>query len=736
MKKIQHAILAVFLLMVSADMQAQQYPWGAFFGSAGADFATDIHQTEDGGYIIAAYGSTGNSANYYVVKLDASGLLQWETNLSKDNYASRAYSVLAMPDGGYVVVGRAGMLRKPWLVKLDDAGETVWTSEWTDNLPANSALAAKGTLLPDNRIVVVGASGELGQQPKMFIVSPEGALLEDRLLNAPVPPGWYAGTFVSHIERTSDGGFVMTGTAGSGSGSKAFLWKFDQQADSSWVKLYSNENMRGAESVKQLADGGYIMAGFSSPNSEHACAMRTDENGNVIWFEVYPDSIDNPATDVIPWHNGEFIITEKRFYGVGSTFFQAAMLRIDSEGNLLGRDMIMASDSSTAITRMRNTSDGGFVMAGEINEYMVVNEQDLFVLKSDSTGIITGLSIDYVWPGDVNLDGVVDMNDLMILGLTAGASGSARVNASIAWFPQYVTNWADTVVIGVNYKHADTDGNGIVDISDTIAIVQNYGLTHGAAGRGYAWPQFVLSDARSGAPQLFVRQNEVILLDGKHLRIPLHLGTAEIPVEGIYGLVFSLMADPEMVDTETVKLNHAPSWLGSLYDDLWAMQRTHPHAGFTDFGITRNDHNSLNGFGAIGTLEFSLLQEIPSGSAITLELSFGNLCAYGYNLNELDIGSGIFELLVENSIVGLSESISTSVVTQPNPVRAGQSFSIHTNAPSAAYSIFDMQGRLVYSESGQLQQKATLLAPERQGVYVLVVEDKTGKKGISRLVVK
>ncbi|MBE0660882.1 MAG: hypothetical protein IH597_00295 [Bacteroidales bacterium] len=378
--------IAIVLLLASASTSAQQTPWVTFFGGPGPQFATDIRQTSDNGYIIAAYDSENYSANYYIVKLDEAGNLEWETNISKDNYSERAYSVIETSTGDFVVTGTATMLSRPWIVKLNSLGDTLWTSQWTNDLPQNSAVIARAVLLPDNRIVVIGAEGQLGSQPNMFLVSQEGALLEQRTLNAPVPPGWYSGTIVTHVEPASDGGFLLTGSAGGGSSSKAFLWKFDQNADSVWTKLYNEHGMRAANSVKQLADGGYIMVGFSSPNSEHSCAIRVDQYGEVIWSQTYPDNVYTQATDVIEWTDGTFLITEIRFEAFGETIFESALLKIDGDGNLLNRDIITANDASVAIYRMRGTNDGGFVMAGEINEMMVMNEQDLFVLKSDPLG--------------------------------------------------------------------------------------------------------------------------------------------------------------------------------------------------------------------------------------------------------------------------------------------------------------------------------------------------------------
>ena len=468
MKKL--LLSSLISLLFFAQSPAQEFPWNAYFGGQGADFARDIRQTADQGYIVAGYGGDGNASNYYVVKLDLFGDLQWQRNLNKDNYSEKAYNVLETPQGEYIIVGSATSGNRPWIVKLDQNGETIWTSEWTDQAPNNSALLAHGTLLPDGRIVVVGAEGQYGSQPNMFIVGADGQLIEQRSLVPIVPPGWLAGTYVNHIESTADGGFVMTGTAGSATASRAFLWKFDSNADSSWVQHYTTSNawMRSAEHVSQLADGGFLLTGIDAPNGNNSCAIRTDSQGNFLWYQSYSDTLYTHATAGIEMPDGQLWFTEKRYDGIGTSFFQSAMIKTGASGNLISRAAIMASDSSTAITNMVKTNDGGFVLAGEINEYLSVNEQDLFVLKSDALGNISGVLLDYVWPGDVNYDGEVSMDDLMILGVTSGGSGPERWNASISWTPQYVTDWADTVVTGVNFKHADTDGNGIIAIDDTL----------------------------------------------------------------------------------------------------------------------------------------------------------------------------------------------------------------------------------------------------------------------------
>jgi len=735
MKHLLTLFFSSLLIFYSGTAFGQTFPWTAYFGGSGADFATDIKQTSDNGYIIAAYGGDGNSSNYYVVKLNEYGMLQWERNLSKDNYSERAYSVLETTEGDFIIIGRATQLRRPWVVKLNSGGDTLWTSQWTNSLPSNSALLARGVLLPDGRIVVIGAGSDLGLVPKMFIVGQDGELLAQPTLNAPVPPGWYSGTFVSHVEPTSDGGFILTGTAGGGSSSKAFLWKFDQNADSSWVKVYNNFGMRAAESVKELSDGGYILAGFSSPNSEHSCALRTDEAGNVLWSNIYPDQIYTNATDVIQWNNGQFLITEKRFDAVGGTFFQSSLITLDSDGSLLSREMIMASDSSTTITRMQRTNDGGFVMAGEINEYLIVNEQDLFVLKSDAEGNISGVFIDYVWPGDVNYDGIVNMDDLMILGVTAGAAGPARINPSIDWFPQYVTNWADTVVTGVNYKHADTDGNGIVDVNDTLAIITNYGLTRDLENRRYL-SSVPYKSSRNGS-ELFIIPEEVMLIDAMNVEIPLYLGEVATPVSGFYGMRFSIATDPTLVLTESMMIDFAGSWLGTQNSDLWSIQKTFADVGVTDLGLTLNNHQPVSGFGLIGHIKFALAQPLQPGEVIPLDIHFDNLLAHGYNLTPLDLSTGSFQIVLDNNLTGVGNSSTIEkIYIFPNPVSAGESIVIQTFGEIKRVEIFHLNGLKIKEIENTGVNISSIAPPSAKGVYILKTETNSGEVSVTRLIVQ
>lgn len=69
-----------------------------------------------------------------------------------------------------------------------------------------------------------------------------------------------------------------------------------------------------------------------------------------------------------------------------------------------------------------------------------------------------------VYPGDANHDQIANHTDLLPIGIHFGETGPVRAGASLAWTAQAADGWGDSLVsTGVDIKHVDTDGNGIIN---------------------------------------------------------------------------------------------------------------------------------------------------------------------------------------------------------------------------------------------------------------------------------
>lgn len=708
-----HLIIAIFsFFLISLSIKAQELSWSAFFGNEGAEFANDIKPTTDNGYIIGAYANDGGSSDFYIVKLNAFGELIWEKTISKNAGSERLFSIHETSEGNYVAIGNATNSNKPWVVKLNSAGDTLWTSIWTDTIFDNSGLLARGTLLPNGNIVIVSHTDYYALDPYMFILDADGALIAERDLESLVPVGWFSGTTIQDIESTQDGGFVICGSAGGTIGARAFLWKFNSLADSVWSVIY-NENeawMRSAQSVKELSDGGYLLTGYTAPNSTKTAAIKTDELGNLMWFQEYPDTLYTQGTDIIEFSPDQYIISEKRFSGFGTSFFQSAILRINNNGTLMIREPILVSDSSTTILQIRNTPDGGFVMAGEINEYLNIGEQDLCVVKSDSLGNISNTAIDYVWPGDINLDGIVNMNDLIILGVTAGEQGPPRTDQSIDWYPHYVTDWNDTIVTGVNYKHADTDGNGIVNIEDTLAILVNYDSLH-IPLKG--------SLSQLSAMGIYLFENEILIENGSRVSIPLYIGEQENPIQNLYGMRYLFHFNPEVIDGESINISYNNTWLDPYGNHLWSLTKDLPSAGYTDHGVTLNNHENVSGFGQMAILHFNLKNPLVPGESITTDLFFDQAIIYSFNLDMMELPTSSYSIEIKSVVSGLNYESDNLFSIFPNPVSTNHSINVNTATPISSYRVIASSGSILEERKVDNEKIFKIGFPFDPGLYLL-----------------
>ena len=239
--------LASFPIIARAKRVAASYEpvteWERTFGGAEYDFCDSVQQTSDGGYILAgetsSYG-TGDYPDVYLIKTDASGILEWQKTFGGSN-ADPAYSVQQTSDGGYIV-----------------AGET----------------SSYGSGDDDVYLIKTDASGILEWQ-KTF--------------------GGIDADWANSVQQTSDGGYIIGGCTWSfGAGeSDAWLIKTDADGRLEWQKTYGEYNWDGAEYCQQTSDGGYMIAGRTSSfgaSDQDGYLVKTDDSGSLEWQKTFGGS--------------------------------------------------------------------------------------------------------------------------------------------------------------------------------------------------------------------------------------------------------------------------------------------------------------------------------------------------------------------------------------------------------------------------------------------------------------
>ncbi len=206
-----------------------------------------------------------------------------------------------------------------------------------------------------------------------------------------------------------------------------------------------------------------------------------------------------------------------------------------------------------------------------------------------------------VYPGDLNYDGEVNINDFLMYNFAFGKTGPVRPNASLDWRPQNAQNWSKITPDELNIKHSDANGDGIVNYDDSLAIVQNYGLTHDNGRPPSTIPSNYPIEVSFGTPFPSALGTAYVL------NVPLHLSSTS-PLD-VGGLSLHLYHSRDSIQFEVVMgafLADNPEYIAHV--------KNHPNKS-TEVGISRTDGQSFDVNGIIGNVVF-IIQEIdlPVGS--------------------------------------------------------------------------------------------------------------------------
>ncbi|HRI61626.1 MAG TPA: T9SS type A sorting domain-containing protein, partial [Saprospiraceae bacterium] len=254
-----------------------------------------------------------------------------------------------------------------------------------------------------------------------------------------------------------------------------------------------------------------------------------------------------------------------------------------------------------------------FADSGSYQIYAYQNAQSSNTFYAYIPG--TSDSSSCVWPGDADDNNAVNHHDLLYIGLAYGATGAQRSGADLNWAGQECADWPLTTVNRhINYKNIDANGDGTVDAADTLAIVQNWSrVVNPAKDNPFDAP---LGNPTGNPDPPFTIETDT-LSPGQMATLPLLLGSADMPVDSIYGLAFSISYDPVKVHSN-ISFQPSDSWLGDSSQMLW-LQRNFPGQGRLDVAITRTDGMPVSGWGHIGDVFVIIEDDIFFAAGINEE---------------------------------------------------------------------------------------------------------------------
>ena len=294
--------------------------WTKTYGGLYMEEGYNIKQTKDGGYILSGVGDGFDV--FILIKTDAGGNIQWSKNYGYFGVGYN-YDVKLTDDGGYIIVGSASPYAT-LCIKTDGNGNILWCKNYS---VGRDVSFAKTT---DGGYAIVGEAeiGYGGHCTQLIKIDASGNLLWSK--------GYGVGSHPLSMKKTRDGGFIITGEAynyGTGNNSDVYVMKTDANGNRIWFKTYGGTNPEGAWEIEETADGGYIFSGSTGNYGEgHVLVIKTDSNGKLTWSKTYGGGKE-PYSFVHQTKDGGFIIaSETSAFGAGSS--DIYLIKTDNNGNV------------------------------------------------------------------------------------------------------------------------------------------------------------------------------------------------------------------------------------------------------------------------------------------------------------------------------------------------------------------------------------------------------------------
>jgi hypothetical protein len=319
--------------------------WQKTFGGSNNERPYDIYETNDGGYLLAGFTKsndgdvTGNhgNADYWLVKLSASGTLEWQKTFggSNDDYA---YSVLQTEDLGIVIAG--------------------YTTSTDGDVTTNQGYS-------DCWIIKLTAEGNIAWQ-KTF--------------------GGSGGDSATNIKATPDGGYIISGETSSADGDITlnhgnidfWVFKIDSEGNLEWQRTLGGNGADYATDARPAMEGGYIVFGYAgSEDNEELTGhhgifdywiIKLSETGSLEWQRCLGGSGADWGRAITQLPDSSYVLfgATNSIDGDVIDHYEDPdfwLVKLSNTGEMIWQKVLGGSKAEHGFA-MDQTTDGGFVLAG------------------------------------------------------------------------------------------------------------------------------------------------------------------------------------------------------------------------------------------------------------------------------------------------------------------------------------------------------------------------------------
>ena len=421
---IMRTFLLMTILFLFFHMSAQDILWEKSYGGKHAEYLLDAQPTADYGFILAGsslsekggnkIGNNLGDLDYWVWKMDEHGEPDWQKSIG-GNGTDILYSIHNTRDGGFILAGtsnsneseqKKGNCRGEedlWVLKIDAKGNEMWQctlggtgreiiksiAQTNDGGYILGGSSASGI----SQAILGGGTDKYGKTDRnrgnmdywVIKLDDKGEIKWQRTLG-----GIYVDVLES-VEHTRDGGYILVGYSNSpGSEDKIhdgygegdfWLVKLNKEGQTEWQKVLGGAGDDHPQVILQTKDGGYIVGGNSASETSgnksktnqkgiDLWVVRIDEYGDILWQETYNTGETDILRSLVQNQDGSFLIggyTQSEVMGKKKTDVKDIndyiALKIDAEGKEIWKESV-GSKGEDILQELIETRDGGYLLAG------------------------------------------------------------------------------------------------------------------------------------------------------------------------------------------------------------------------------------------------------------------------------------------------------------------------------------------------------------------------------------
>ncbi|GAA4803959.1 hypothetical protein [Litoribaculum gwangyangense] len=373
--------------------------------------AQSIIKTIDEGYVIMGYtqsmdadieGKTNESFDYWLLKFDANNNIQWQKTYGGSD-DDRASDIVQTNDGGFAIIGYSKSndidvsenfgAQDFWILKLNSSGNITWQKSFGFS-GADIGISIIQT--NDNGFLLTGvldvsASGGLGNSKNASIKHAGGDYWVIKL----DPSGnkqwsrYYGGTFTdipNDVIQTDDNGYIIVGSSDSNDvdisankGSYDFwVVKISETGTLLWEKSFGGSEIDEARAITSSDDGNYVIVGDTrssdldvsmNKGAADLWIIKISSDGNLIWEKSFGGSSFDVGRSIFKTLDNGFVISGSSRSADGDVEVNrgqndAWILKIDANANLLWQKTIGGSNIDFAYDAVE-LNDQSIIAVGE-----------------------------------------------------------------------------------------------------------------------------------------------------------------------------------------------------------------------------------------------------------------------------------------------------------------------------------------------------------------------------------